>query len=55
MIDNYHFTGKAPLRDTVFEAYENKPKLLERKSIFDRVVVGIFDIVRKFDDGLGDL
>ena len=55
MIDNYHFTGKEPLRDTVFDALENKPKLLERKSIFDRVVVGLLDIVRKFDDGLGDL
>jgi len=55
MIDNYHFTGKEPLRDTVFDALENKPKLLERKSIFDRVVVALLDIVRKFDDGLGDL
>jgi type I restriction enzyme R subunit len=55
MIDNYHFTGKDPLRDTVFEALENKPKLFERKSIFDRVVVGLLDIVRKFDDGLGDI
>lgn len=55
MIDDYHFTGKKPLRDTVFEALESKPKLLERKSIFDRVVIALLDIVRKFDDGLGDL
>ena len=55
MIDHYHFTGKEPLRDTVFEALENKPKLLERKSIFDRVVIALLDIVRKFDDGLGDI
>jgi type I restriction enzyme R subunit len=55
MIDNYHFTGKEPLPDTIFAALKKKPKLLERKSIFDRVVVGLLDIVRKFDDGLGDI
>ncbi len=55
MIDNYQFSGKEPLLDTVFDALENKPKLLERKSVFTRVVEGLLEIVSKFDDGLGDI
>jgi type I site-specific restriction-modification system R (restriction) subunit len=31
MIANYKFTGKEPLRDTVLNTCNEKPKLLERK------------------------
>jgi len=55
MISAYHFTGKEPLRETVFAALKAKPKLLERKRIFKRVVSKLRDIITKFDDDIGDL
>jgi type I restriction enzyme R subunit len=53
MINNYKFSGKEPLRETVMNACNEKPKLLERKKIFDRVVSNLFDIINKFDDAIG--
>jgi type I restriction enzyme R subunit len=53
MINNYKFSGKEPLRETVMNACHEKPKLLERKKIFDRVVSNLFDIINKFDDAIG--
>ena len=53
MIANYKFSGKEPLRETVLSACNEKPKLLERKKIFDRVVTKLLDIINKFDDALG--
>jgi type I restriction enzyme R subunit len=55
MLDSYQFTGKEPLRETVFAALHNKPKLLERKSVFERVVDKLLSIVRTFDDNMGDI
>jgi type I restriction enzyme R subunit len=37
----------------VLSACNEKPKLLERKKIFDRVVTKLLDIINKFDDALG--
>ncbi len=53
MIADYKFSGKEPLRDTVLNACNEKPKLLERKKIFDRVVAQLLAIINKFDDALG--
>ena len=55
MLDTYQFTGKEPLRETVFAALDTKPKLLERKSVFDRIVDKLLSIVRTFEDGMGDV
>ena len=55
MLDDYLFSGKEPLRETVFEAMETKPKLMERKKIFQRVVDGLRDIVKRFEEGMGDV
>lgn len=55
MIADYKFSGKEPLRDTVLSACNEKPKLLERKKVFDQVVLKLLDIVSKFDDAIGDL
>jgi type I restriction enzyme, R subunit len=55
MIADYKFSGKEPLRETVLNACREKPKLLERKKIFDRVVAQLLDIINKFDDALGAL
>ena len=54
MIANYKFSGKEPLRETVLSACNDKPKLLERKKIFDRVVLKLLEIINKFDDDLGE-
>ncbi len=55
MIADYKFSGKEPLRETVLSACNEKPKLLERKKIFARVVSKLLDIINKFDDALGEL
>jgi type I restriction enzyme, R subunit len=55
MISDYKFSGKEPLRETVLSACNEKPKLLERKKIFARVVSKLLDIINKFDDALGEL
>lgn len=55
IIDEYHFTGKEPLRDTVFAAMETKPKVMERKKIFERIVAKLMDVIGRFDDGMGGL
>lgn len=55
MLDDYQFTGKEPLREAVFSALEVKPKLLERKSVFERIVDKMLSIVTTFDDDMGDI
>lgn len=55
IIANYKFSGKEPLRETVLSACNEKPKLLERKKIFKRVVTRLLNIIQKFDDALGSL
>jgi type I restriction enzyme R subunit len=55
MIADYKFSGKEPLREIVPSACNEKPKALERKKVFDRVVSKLLDIVNKFDDAIGEL
>lgn len=55
MIADYKFSGKEPLRESMLSACNEKPKLLERKKIFARVVSKLLDIINKFDDALGEL
>lgn len=55
MIADYKFSGKEPLRETVLSACNEKPKLLDRKKIFARIVSKLLDIINKFDDALGEL
>lgn len=55
MINSYYFSGKEPLRATVFAALNAKPKILERKRIFERIVAGLKKLVRVFDDDLGSI
>ncbi len=54
MIADYTFSGKEPLRETVLSACNEKPKLLDRRKVFDRVVLKLLDIVNKFDDTIGE-
>jgi len=55
IIDEYNFSGKEPLRDTVFAALEEKPKLLERKTIFETFVSKVKDFIHTFEDDFGNL
>ncbi len=55
MINTYHFTGKEPLRETVLNACNQKPKLLQRKKIYDRVVAKLLEIIERFDDDSGNI
>ena len=50
MISDYHFTQRPPLRDRVVASLEVKPKILERKSLIERVTRKLLDLVETFDD-----
>lgn len=51
MIAAYHFTHREPLREKVVAALEVKPKILERKTIIERVTRKLMDLIGTFDDG----
>lgn len=53
LIREYHFTNQTPLREHIVEALVVKPKILQRKSIIDRVTDKIMWLIRTFDDGMG--
>ena len=55
MVSEYLYSGKEPLRETVVSGLKQKPKILERKSIVDRVIRKLLEFIEKFDDGMGDL
>lgn len=50
MIAAYHFTQRPPLRDQIVSALEVKPKILERKSIIERVTRKLLELISTFDD-----
>jgi type I restriction enzyme R subunit len=54
-ISDYHFSGRAPLREQIVAALEVKPKILERKSIIERVTRQLMEIVHTFDEGIGGI
>jgi len=53
MISEYHFTGRAPLSDAVIDALNEKPKILERKTVVERVIDRLRDLIQTFDEGMG--
>jgi type I restriction enzyme R subunit len=55
MMDEYHFSGKDPLRETVFSALEYKPRLIERKNVYSRVLEELKGTIQRFDEGTGSL
>ncbi|WP_083198925.1 type I restriction endonuclease subunit R [Aliivibrio logei] len=55
MMDEYNFTGKDPLREQVFSALAYKPKLLERKTIYGRIIKDFKDIIHQYEDDTGSL
>lgn len=55
IIADYHFSQQTPLRSSIVSALNEKPKILERKSIVDRVTQKIMDIIKTFDDDIGEV
>ncbi|MEO9863541.1 MAG: type I restriction endonuclease subunit R [Yoonia sp.] len=53
MIEQYHFSGKKPLQGAIVEALTEKPKILERKSIVERIGARLLKLVSTFDEGIG--
>jgi type I restriction enzyme R subunit len=47
------FSGKDPLRETVFSALEYKPKLKDRKTVHARILSELKGIIQRFDEGTG--
>ena len=53
MIEQYHFSGKRPLQGEIVGALSVKPRILERKSVVERIVGKLLGLVSTFDDGMG--
>ena len=52
VIDNYLYTERKPLREAIVKTLQEKPKILERKSIVVRVTQKIVDFVETFINGM---
>lgn len=50
LINEYQFTQREPLRETIVSALKEKPKILQRKTIIERVRQKLLDIIGTFDD-----
>ncbi len=55
LIDQYNFSGKDPLRDDIFKHLSYKPKLMERKRVYTRIIGEFKDIIHKYEDDTGQL
>lgn len=55
VIEDYLFSGRTPLSDNVVAAMKVKPKLLERKSIVERIRDRIISLIATFDDDMGGM
>jgi type I restriction enzyme R subunit len=52
VIGNYIYTERKPIRDDIIGVLEEKPKLLERKKVVERVIEKIMKFVNTFIDGI---
>ncbi|WP_338810721.1 type I restriction endonuclease subunit R [Agrobacterium leguminum] len=50
IINEFHFTQREPLRETIVSALKEKPKILQRKTIIERVKQKLIEIIGTFDD-----
>ena len=53
IIENFLFTERRPLTDEIVAALKTKPKILEKKSISERVMEKVMGFVESFYDGMG--
>lgn len=54
IIGEYLFTERKPLPDTIINLLEVKPKILERKSIIERITNKVLDYVNVFINGISE-
>ena len=47
MVSEYIYSEKLPLRETVVNGLKQKPKILERKTIVDRVIRRLLEFIEK--------
>jgi type I restriction enzyme R subunit len=55
MIGVYHYSSRLPLRETIIDALKEKPKLMARRSIIERVTEKLLNLIRTFDEDIGDV
>ena len=53
VIGDYLFTERKPLPEDIVDMLEVKPKILERKSVVQRVTDKIVQFIEKFINGIG--
>jgi type I restriction enzyme R subunit len=55
LIEEYHFTGKDPLREAFFQYLAYKPKLMERKRLYERLLNQFKSIIETYEQDTGNL
>ena len=57
IIDDYLFTGRTPSRENIFASIEvgKQPRILERKTVTERIIQKIKSLIKVFEDDTGDL
>jgi len=55
VIKEYHFTDQTPLRERIVSALKEKPKILQRKAIVERVTKKLMDLIKTYDDDIGEI
>jgi type I restriction enzyme R subunit len=53
VVESYLFTGRKPLRDHIVGALKVKPRILDRKTIVERITEKVMGFVETFDEGIG--
>ncbi|MEP7110491.1 MAG: type I restriction endonuclease subunit R [Ferruginibacter sp.] len=54
VMGDYLFTGLSPMPDNIVNMLQIKPKLLERKSIIERIIIKIKEFVETYISGVSD-
>ena len=52
IIGDYLFTERKPLGDEIVDALKEKPKILQRRSVIERVTKKILDFIEIFIEGI---
>ena len=52
LIDAYIFSGQEPIRDEVYRCLDNKPSVLQARSIGERIIAKMKEFVEVFVNGM---
>ena len=55
LVSQMSFSGKQLLTDDVMFTMTDKPSLLQRRKVVERIITGVNDLVEIFDENVGDL